>query len=275
MLGQPRSIGGVVRRGFEVWARSATTLWGVLVPLALATQIVAAIATITAAPAGSTAIDGRIYVPANASTGAVNAAHLLGLALTALIGVLAAGVAVRVFGEAAAGSTPSGRSALRFAWARFGGLLWLAILYAAVVAGGSLLLVLPGIYIAIACTAAIPVLAAEDKRGLRALRRARELSKGRWWATLGAMAPSWVLAVAGAFVVTSALRVSGSVTTYALAQALGGLVIQVLLVPIVTAASVAVYLDLRARREPLPITGPPLAAVTGPPPPAVRDGWWS
>jgi hypothetical protein len=245
------------------------------VPLALASQLVAVIATIAAAPSGSTAIDGRIYVPAGAGTATIDTAHLLGLALTVLVGVFAAGVALRIFGDVAAGSAPSSRAALRFAWSRFGCLLWLAILYAAVVAGGTLLLILPGIYIAIACTAAFPALAAEDKRGLRALDRAHKLSQGRWWATLGAMAPSWVLAVGGAFIVTSALRVSGSVTTYALTQALGGLVVQVLLVPVATAASVAVYLDLRARREPLPVTSAPLAAVPAASPPGDFEHWWS
>jgi hypothetical protein len=89
------------------------------------------------------------------------------------------------------------------------------------------------------------------------------------------MAPSWVLAVGGTFIVTSALRVSGSVTTYALTQALGWLVIQVLLVPLATAASVAVYLDLRARREPMPVTSAPLAAVAAPSAPGDFEHFWS
>jgi len=190
---EPRSVGGVVRRGFGLWAENATTLWGVLVPLALASQLVCVVAIVATAPRGSKVIDGTIEVPTGAATGAIGAAHLLGFALTALLGVLAAGVALGIFSEAAAGSRSSGRSALSFAWSRIGALMWLGLLYAAVVAGGSLLAVLPGIYIAIACTAAYPVLFAEDKRGLGALARARELSKGRWWATLGAMAPSWLL----------------------------------------------------------------------------------
>jgi hypothetical protein len=136
-----------------------------------------------------------------------------------------------------------------------------------------LLLVAPGIYIAVACTAAFPVLVAEDKRGLHALGRARELSKGRWWATFAAMAPSWLLAAGGAFLVTYALRVNGSVATYALTQAFGSLVISVLFVPIATAASVAVYRDLRAHREHVPMIVAAPAAVAAAPPSG--DIWWS
>ena len=271
---EPRSVGGVVRRGFGLWAENATTLWGVLVPLALASQLVCVVAIVATAPRGSKVIDGTIEVPTGAATGAIGAAHLLGFALTALLGVLAAGVALGIFSEAAAGSRSSGRSALRFAWSRIGALMWLGLLYAAVVAGGSLLAVLPGIYIAIACTAAYPVLFAEDKRGLGALARARELSKGRWWATLGAMAPSWLLAGGGALLVTFTLRVNGSVASYALTQAFGGFVISVLLVPIATAASVAVYRDLRAHREHVPRIAPAPAAVAAAPPPS-GDIWWS
>jgi hypothetical protein len=273
---RPRSIGGVVRRGVELWAQSAITLWGVLVPLAVLFQLAAAIAMISSAPSGSTVINGTIFVPAGAGTGSVEAAHLVGIALTALSGLLGAGVALRIFSAAAAGSSAGAGAALRFASSRFGGLVWLGILYGAVVAGGVVLLALPGIYIAVACTAALPVLVLEDKRGLGALTRARELSKGRWWATLGAMAPSWLLAAGGGLLITTTLRVSGTVTTYALTQALGWLVIQVLLVPIGTAASLAVYLDLRARREPIPLRVAGLAAVAVPSPgPGRGEQWWS
>jgi hypothetical protein len=273
---EPRSVGGVVRRGFAVWAQSAITLWGVLVPLALASQLVSVVAVIAAAPSGSFVQNGTIFVPAGAATSPIRIAHLVGIALTAIVGVLGAGAGLRIFAQTAAGSTPAGRPALRFAWSHFGSLVWLGILYAAVVLGGSFLLVLPGLYILIACTAAFPVLAGEEQRGLRALGRARELSKGRWWATLGAMLPSWILAGGGTALILFVVRVNGSVTNYALAQAFGGFVIQVLLVPLGTAASVAVYLDLRARREPMPTNNVGraiIAPLTLPPPSG--DIWWS
>ena len=277
MVDPPRTVGGVIRRGFAIWAEGATTLWAVLLPLALVSQLVGVLLTVATAPHGSTVLNGTIYVPAGSSTGAIRTAHIVGLALAALIGVLGAGVALRVFTAAASGSRPAGREALGFAWARFGGLLWLSILYAAVVVGGSILLVLPGIYIAVACTAVFPVLALEDKRGFDALRRARDLSKDRWWATLGAILPAWVLVVGGGVLVSSVLRGSGSISGYALTQALGGLVIQVLLVPLGTAASVAVYFELRARHEPLPTLARSVSVAT-PTPGADASGgdiWWS
>lgn len=273
MVDPPRTVAGVIRRGFAIWANSATALWGVLLPLSVLSQLVSVLLIVVAAPSGSTVINGTIYVPAGSSTGAIATAHIVALALTALIAVLAAGVSLRVLTATATGSRSGGREALRFAWARYGGLLWLGILYLAVVAGGSLLLVLPGIYVAVACTAALPVLVLEDKRGFDALRRARDLSKGRWWATLGAIAPAWVVVVGGGLLVNSVLRSSGSVAGSALTEAFGGLVIQVLLVPIGTAAAVAVYFELRARHEPLPAVALPASVVA--PPPAGADIWWS
>lgn len=273
---RPRSVGGVVARGFGLWAESAITLWGVLVPLVAVSQAAVVVALVATAPSGSTVLNGTIYVPAGSPTGAIRAAHLGGLALSALVAVLAAGVAVRILTQAAGGTPGDGRAALRFARSHFGALVWLGVLYAAVVAGGSLLLVLPGIYVAVACTAAFPVLVAEDRRGLDALRRARELSKGRWWATLAAMAPSWIIAGGGAALVTVVLRVNGSVASYALAEGFGGFVIAVLLVPVATATTVAVYGDLRARREPpLLAAGRVAIAATPSSQPPGGDIWWS
>jgi hypothetical protein len=81
----------------------------------------------------------------------------------------------------------------------------------------------------------------------------------------------------GTALITFVLRVNGSVSSYALAEAFGGFVIQVLLVPIGTATTVAVYRDLRARREPMPTNtvGRAIIAPLVSPPPPSGDIWWS
>jgi len=269
-----------VRYGLRLWADNALTLWGVLVPLAVAAELVAAIATIASAPAGSTVLNGTILVPPGSSTGAVATARLFADVVSALVGVLGIGVALRIFSEAALGRTVRAGAALRFGLARFGSLLWLAILAGLVTAVGFLALILPGIYLIVALSVASPVVVIEGHRGIVAIQRSRSLVKGRWWATLGALLPTMLLVGAGAIVVETTLRVSGSVSGFALAQALGVVVLQALLVPLTTATAVAIYLDLHARKEPgrrvaastphVDLAAPPTA-----PPPSTGDIWWS
>jgi hypothetical protein len=276
----------VVRYGFSLWSDNAVTLWGVLVPIAIVAELIVVITTVATAPAGSTVRNGTIYVPFGSSLGAIHAVHWLSLVLATVVGVVNTGVAVRIFSESALGRSESASAALHWAWSRFGSLLWLSVIFTVALIVGTVLLIVPGIFVIVAFCVSLPALAIEGVRGGGALRRSYELTKGRWWATLGAVLPSFVLVVAGVVVIETTLRVSGSVVAGALAVAVGGLIIQALLVPVVTATSVAIYIDLRARKEPglietapahpsdlTPASAPPASPAS--PPSTGGDIWWS
>ena len=239
-----------VRQGLRLWADNAITLWGVIVPVTVIAELVVVLATVATAPAGSTVINGTIYVPPGSSTGTIMIVRLVADVVAALVGVLGAGVALRIFSEAARGRTESAGAALRYGMAHFGALLWLAILTGLLTLVGFFFLILPGIYLVVAFAVGAPVLVIDGHRGIVALQRSRALVKGRWWPTLGALLPTMVIVVAGAFVVETTLRTSGGVSGFALTQAVGVVVLQALLVPLTTATSVAIYFDLRARRGP-------------------------
>jgi hypothetical protein len=70
-----------------------------------------------------------------------------------------------------------------------------------------------------------------------------------------------------------ALRVSGTVTAYALANAASALIVQVFLTPVTIATVVAIYIDLRARKEPDQQPSAALATDRSVPPPALGDVW--
>ena len=272
----PRSVTGVVARGLRLWSDNAVTLWGVLVPITFAAEIAGVLATVAAAPAGARVLNGTIYVLPGSSTGGIVAARLFANSLLAVAGIIGTGAALRIFSEDAHGRSEPAREALRFGLRRFGSLLWLGIISFVLIAAASIALIIPGIYVLVAFFVAFPVLVVEGLTGGAALRRSHQLVKGRWWATLGALLPSAILVGAGGVLIATTLRVSGSVLGLALAQALGGLVIQALLVPLATASSVAIYLDLRARKEPGSIE----ASTPAPPPltgsaasPATGDIW--
>jgi len=266
-------VTAVVRQGLRLWADNAITLWGVIVPVTVIAELVVVLATVATAPAGSTVINGTIYVPPGSSTGTIVIVRFVADVVAALVGVLGAGVALRIFSEAVRGRTESAGAALRYGMAHFGALLWLAILSGLLTLVGFFFLILPGIYLVVAFAVAAPVLVIDGHRGMVALQRSRALVKGRWWPTLGALVPTMVIVGAGAFAVETTLRTSGGVSGFALTQAVGMVVLQALLVPLTTATSVAIYFDLRARRGPhhtessalqaspsSPSTAPPAAA---------------
>ena len=63
--------------------------------------------------------------------------------------------------------------------------VWICILDVLAVAGGFMLLIVPGIILSIALMFANYALVVEDKRGMRALTQSREYAKGYWWAIVG------------------------------------------------------------------------------------------
>jgi len=69
----------------------------------------------------------------------------------------------------------------KFTWSKFRSLLWVAILYGFIIAVGILLFIIPGIIWSIYYCMAFYACAFEDKRGMDALRRSKELVKGYVW----------------------------------------------------------------------------------------------
>jgi hypothetical protein len=70
------------------------------------------------------------------------------------------------------------------------------------------------------------------------------------------------------------MRVSGSVMAYALAGAASGLIIQVFITPVSNATLVAIYVDLRARKEPEQLSTAFAVDSSLPPPAPISDPWY-
>lgn len=71
------------------------------------------------------------------------------------------------------------------AWSLLLPFFWINILVGLIVFGGTILLILPGIYLAVSLSMADIILLDRDTRGSKALSESRELIRGRWWATFG------------------------------------------------------------------------------------------
>jgi hypothetical protein len=81
----------------------------------------------------------------------------------------------------ATGMDESYRATVKLFWP----LVWVSILSALAVIGGFVMLLIPGIWLAVAFSVGIYVFVVEQRRGIDALRASKDYIKGYWWAVLG------------------------------------------------------------------------------------------
>jgi hypothetical protein len=123
------------------------------------------------------------------------------------------------------------------------------------VLAGLCLLVLPGIWLAVSWAIAVPVLLAEGARGSKALGRSYRLVKGRWWGTLAVLVLAALLVgivSAGIATLLSALSLDptghSALVDFVL-RVISGTVSSLIATPFTAALTVALYIDLRVRKE--------------------------
>ncbi len=133
--------------------------------------------------------------------------------------------------------------AYRFALKRLGPILWVTLLTGLAVFGGLLLLIVPGIILAVRFLVAMPALIVEEVRGTAALRRSWRLVKGNGWIVFGV----YVLTVVVVGLLGAAF--TAPFPDAWLSAGLAGGLASALATPYVTVVIVYVYLDLRARKE--------------------------
>jgi hypothetical protein len=139
------------------------------------------------------------------------------------------------------------------AFSRFLSLLGISILVFLGVAVGMMLLVIPGIMLALRWAVAVPACVVENKGPLDSMRRSAELTKGHRWKIFG----MWVLLVILAIVIVIIASVLAGLGVVAAPQGFGRLliagVISLILTSIVTAYSYVlnamIYHDLRVAKE--------------------------
>lgn len=131
-----------------------------------------------------------------------------------------------------------------------GNVIIVAIMAGILMGLGAILLVIPGVIVAVWLAVATPVAAIEGRRNSDALGRSRDLARGYFWHVFLTMLLAWIIFIALAFGATLGLMlVLGMV---GLPERLVELVAGVMLVPLFPLVGVAtslLYFDLRIKRE--------------------------
>jgi len=125
-----------------------------------------------------------------------------------------------------------------------------AVLLAAVgIALGFLLLIVPGIYLAIRWYFVPQAVVIESARGAGALARSGQIVQGTWWRTFGLVVLANIAIVIPGLILVLPFSAIAESTDRAIWQLLGSTLATSVTTPFVALLSTLLYYDLRARRE--------------------------
>src|SRR2546430_7744754 len=113
------------------------------------------------------------------------AALLLIFVINVVSAALAQAACLKAVSDTYLGTETDWRGSLRFGFRRLGSLLWLTLIHGVLVLLGFAACIVPGVWLYVAWSVAIPVLLIEGTRGFRALGRSFNLVRRRWGATPG------------------------------------------------------------------------------------------
>jgi hypothetical protein len=232
-LSRPRAYGELFQTSLRIFGRHADVL------LTLALVLVAPVSLVVDGIWGGALSSGVDAKPSLASQ-AVSAAASVFLILPLVTASNA--LVVRDLG---AGTAPRGVGRALQGGARvFPRVLGAVVLYAIAVLAGCVLLLIPGIWLAIRCYFAIQAATLEGDQPGAAMRHSADLVQGHWWRTFGyLLATGLLLGVAGSFA-TTAFAASGSGALFVAGTA----VVESIVVSLTAIFATLLYYDLRARR---------------------------
>ena len=282
---RPLAIGEIVDTAVSIYRAHAVSLFRIvaliIVPLQ-ALAFVVGVATIDDPQqifGGGFDGSGSLQAP---DTSAAEVIGNIGVSILSTVAVLLTVAACfQATRDAYLGSEPDPRESLRYAWSRIGSLVWLIVLMGFLLFFAFLALVVPGIWLSVSWSMAIPVILVERARGWNALKRSFQLVRGRWWQTLLALIVAFVLAAIVQFVLAflvGLVVIVGDTDSVVLAVFLNTVtsaISSVITTPFIAAIYVLVYYDLRVRKEGYDLElmasglgdAPPAGSALPPPPP--------
>jgi hypothetical protein len=241
----PLTAGAILNAAFELYRRQARGAWTIVALIAVPAQILVWV-MIRVSLSNAHAAHGTIYASSGVALPSV-AITLLGF----LSGLLTIGALSRLLVETYTGRASNWEQSLAFASSHFAPLLVLAVFMGVGLVLGYIFIV-PGIFLTVAWSAAVPVLMFERTPPLRALGRSWELVRGYWWTIFGVLLLALLIVVGISLLVDliltgaqSSSSIDAILTLEAVARALGA----ILTYPFLAALSVVIYAHLRSSKE--------------------------
>ena len=151
-----------------------------------------------------------------------------------------------------AGEQPSAGRTLVSGFEQFTPLFFAVLIAAIGIAAGFVLLVIPGIYLAVKLFFVPQTVVVEGARGTESLRRSSDMVRGFWWRTFGLVVMINLAAALPALVITAPFTGIADSTGDAAWALAGTICAESITTPFVALFSTFLYFDLRARAAPAP-----------------------
>jgi len=251
---RPLGIGEILDAGIKLFMRHWRPLALSVVGLILPVQVLAALITASVAPEQFDITTDETGVDEGEEAEFLIGQLIIGV-LTVVTVLIATAVCFKAVADAYMGVEPDWRRSLRFAVGRFWALVGLAIVGGLLVVLGFVALVIPGIWLAVAYSVAVPALLLERAGPIQSLRRSFRLVRKRWWPTAGVLLVAYVLtAILGGIVQAvvlflPALLAEGNTLAGAFGSVVGSTLGLLITTPYSAAVVTLVYFDLRVRKE--------------------------
>ena len=256
---RPLAIGEIVDAAVSMARNHFRELSWIVAPIVVPLQLLAFFVGLLTIDDPEELFSGIATSGSGRAADAIDVAPLVGNVAISLLGGLAILLTIaactRAVSNAYLDRSPDAGESLRFALRRMPSLLWIMLLGGFLLLLAFLALVIPGIWLAVSWSMAIPVLLVEGIRGRKALARSFRLVRGRWWPVLAALALGAILAAIVQSVLGFAVGLfvfaggSDSVALAVLLNAVTTALSAIITTPFLAAIYTIVYYDLRVRKE--------------------------
>jgi uncharacterized membrane protein len=252
----PLTLGEILDRMFTIYRRNFLLLVGIAgTPYAGLALVGGFFVALFALANGSAPTDARIGM---APAGALIALLMIVGVFVFLVAIVLSGVGtIAAVWDIQTGRRPSIRQSYRVAWKHLLSAVVAAILSALAIGAGFLLLIVPGIIVALALSLVTPVIVAEDAGGTQAMSRSWDLTKGYRWKIFVTGLVYFAVSMAITYgiqfpvLMATALVFSQGSTPiwFSIISALTSVLGSVLPAPLFAIASCLIYYDARVRKE--------------------------
>jgi len=248
---RPLNLGDVIGGAFEIYGKSALQMWQIVAIVVVPLTILGVIIARVALPGDVFLQNGvlKTYGSTNSGIGGTIARDLLNV----LAQWLATGALFHLQLDTYLGRPHTASDSLAYFGHRALALMGLGILVAVAVLIGFVLVIIPGIWLAVGLSIAFPVLMLEGLTGIEAMRRSMQLVKGQWWVTFARLIVSALIVgvwstIIGAIGGGLAHGIT-NVTAFETVLGVTNAIAFILALPLSTAVINLIYLDLRVRKD--------------------------
>jgi hypothetical protein len=250
---EPRTPVEIVATGLKLYASNLGLFLNTVAVIVIPAAVIGMLLQLATIPSETGVRDGALVFEDDAGFATFAATAGVTTLIMLFTAIFATAAIVKAVADQYLGRTPTISDSLSFARGRWGALLRMGILEMVIVVLGFIALIIPGIYLVVAFAVASPVLLLEGTGAREALKRSRELVKGRWLPVLGVLVLSalvgFVLSAIGALFTQPVLNGVETVRMWIFISSIGEMIAQILAAPLGAAITIVLYFDLRARKE--------------------------